>query len=60
MQPDANKPLYAGGLLILVGFLAGSIIGIRQGEPSRGAIIGVGIAVLIAILLWLVGRNRAH
>lgn len=57
MQPDLDKPAYAGGCLILVGFLVGAVAGIALGEPSLGTIAGVGIGGLIALLLWLRARR---
>jgi membrane protein DedA with SNARE-associated domain len=58
MQRDTNKPLFAGGFLILVGFLGGSAWGISEGQPSLGTMIGVGVAAVIAALLWLFRRER--
>ncbi len=49
----------AGGLLILVGFLGGAVIGIARGEPSLGVLAGVGVGMLLALALWLFDRTRA-
>jgi hypothetical protein len=55
---NANNALYAGGFLILLGFLAGSAFGISEGQASLGAMIGVGAGALLALVLWLVNRGR--
>ena len=48
-----------GGCLIFIGFLLGAFIGFVRGEPSLGVIIGVGVSVALAVILWLVERRRA-
>ena len=57
MQRDGSNALYAGGLLLFVGFLVGSAVGIAKDEPSLGAIIGVGVAAVVAALLYLRARR---
>ncbi|GAA4009821.1 hypothetical protein [Sphingomonas humi] len=59
MQRDGSSLTYAGGLLLLVGFIAGAAVGIAIDQPSLGAIGGVAIAALLALLLWFVRRDRA-
>lgn len=56
MQRNASNALYAGGLLLFVGFIVGSAVGIAKDEPSLGAIIGVAVATVIAVLLWFRAR----
>ena len=56
MQRDGSRALYAGGLLLFVGFLVGAAGGIAYDEPSLGVILGVAAAAVIAVLLWLRGR----
>jgi hypothetical protein len=58
MQRDGSNALYAGGLLLFVGFIVGSAVGIAKDEPSLGAIIGVGAAAVVAALLFLRARFR--
>jgi hypothetical protein len=52
MQNDGSKALYAGGLLLFIGFIAGSVTGIAYDQASLGAMVGVGVAALLALLLW--------
>ena len=56
MQRNGSQALYAGGLLLFVGFIVGSAVGIMKDEPSLGAILGVGAAMVVALLLWLRAR----
>jgi hypothetical protein len=58
MQRDGSNALSAGGLLLFLGFIAGSAIGIALNEPSLGAILGVSVAALLALLLWLGRKDR--
>lgn len=57
MQRDASRPLYAGGLLLFVGFVVGAAAGIFYDQPSLGAILGVAAAAVVALLLWLRSRR---
>lgn len=57
MPIDPKSPA-GGGCLIFAGFLLGSFIGIAYGQASLGVLIGVGVGVLLAVILWLAGRRR--
>jgi UDP-N-acetylmuramyl pentapeptide phosphotransferase/UDP-N-acetylglucosamine-1-phosphate transferase len=52
-----RKTPLAGGILIPLGLLAGLIIGIRQGEPSLGVLLGIGAGLLLALLVWFWDRR---
>lgn len=43
-----------GGILVAIGLIAGSIIGVVIGEPSAGLLIGlvVGLAAAGLLTLW--------
>jgi hypothetical protein len=56
MQRHGSQALYAGGLLLFVGFIVGAAIGIAYDQPSFGAIVGVAVAAVIAVLLRLRAR----
>ena len=58
MQRNGSNALYAGGLLLFVGFIVGSAVGIAIDQPSLGAMIGVGAAAVVAALLYLRARPR--
>lgn len=57
MQSDGSKALYAGGLLLFLGFIAGSVTGIVYDQASLGAMVGVAVAALLALLLWVRARR---
>ena len=59
MQSDGSRALYAGGLLLFVGFIVGSAVGIAKDEPSLGAILGVAAAAVLALLLYIYSRARS-
>lgn len=56
-KPPSRAPL-AGGAIIAFGVLAGAILGATQGQPSLGFVIGAGLGVIAALLIWLVDRRR--
>jgi len=43
-----------GGILVAIGLIAGSVIGVVNGEPSAGLVIGlvVGLAAAGLLTLW--------
>jgi uncharacterized membrane protein len=57
-RPPRKAPL-AGGILIPVALLVGIILGARYGQTSLGVVIGTGVGILLALLIWLVDRRRA-
>ncbi len=48
----------AGGFLIAVGAVVGAGVGLFLDQPTLGFLVGVGIGVVIAVGIWLVGRER--
>ncbi|HTU11617.1 MAG TPA: hypothetical protein VMG08_12060 [Allosphingosinicella sp.] len=57
MAANNNGPL-AGGCLLCIALLAGALIGIFNGQPSIGFLVGAGIGLLLVILIWLWDRRR--
>ena len=57
MAAKSNAPL-AGGFLLCVAVLAGALTGVFLGQPSIGILIGAGIGLTIATLIWLLDRRR--
>lgn len=47
-----RKPRAAGGLFVLLGFIAGVFIGSAKGEPIIGALSGIGLGLALAALVW--------
>ncbi|MEO9130595.1 MAG: hypothetical protein ABI240_05240 [Sphingomonas sp.] len=57
----ASKPpprnTVAGGVLIAIGALGGTLIGLSQGQVTAGFLIGTGAGAVIAIAIWLLDRR---
>ena len=48
----------AGGFFLILPIVAGFIWGLATGRAMQGAIIGLGIGLLLAVIIWLVDRRR--
>jgi hypothetical protein len=48
----------AGGFLIAMTILVGTVAGGLKGQPTIGLLVGLGVGVAGATLLWLVDRRR--
>jgi len=57
MSAKSNAPL-AGGFLLCVALLAGALTGIFLGQPSIGFLVGAGVGLTIAIVIWLLDSRR--
>ena len=55
-KPPRKTPL-AGGFIIVIGAIGGAIYGLIHHQPTIGLLVGVGIAVVISVLLWLFSRG---
>lgn len=51
-----SRPSAAGGAPIALGSLAGFVIGYIYRQPVAGLVIGIGLGVIAAILIW--ARDR--
>ncbi len=60
MNNQPQKKLYAraGGVFVTLGLLIGAVAGVFAGQSSLGMVIGLGVGVTIAIILWLSDRKR--
>ena len=57
MSARSNAPL-AGGFLLCIALLAGSLTGVIMGQPSIGFLVGAGVGLTIAITIWLLDSRR--
>lgn len=57
MAENSKSPM-AGGFILAVGTIGGTAIGVSLGQPTIGFLVGLGIATVIAIAIWLVDRAR--
>lgn len=55
--PNAPGPRGAGGPIVLI-LIAGVVIGVAAGQPTIGFLAGLGVAIAVAILLWVSDRGR--
>ncbi len=46
----------AGGVLIAIGATIGVAVGINTGQATTGFLLGTGVGIALAVVLWL--RNR--
>jgi len=44
--------------MMLIAIIIGTVIGLRNHQPSAGLVIGMGVAALIAVASWLWDRFR--
>jgi hypothetical protein len=50
----------AGGFLLAVSLIAGSIIGAGQGQASIGFVAGLGVGLVLLLAVWLIDRMRGR
>jgi hypothetical protein len=48
----------AGGFLLSISILIGAVVGAVKGEASFGFVIGAGVGITLAVLVWLIDRMR--
>ena len=55
MQGRSTK---AGGCFLTLCILAGFAAGLAMQNPMKGVLIGTGIGIIVAVLLWLADRRK--
>ena len=61
MAPPMNtSTTRAGGCFLTLCILAGFPLGLAIANPMKGILIGTGTGILLAILTWLVDRQRSR
>jgi len=48
----------AGGFFLIAPIVGGFFWGLASGHAMQGAIVGLGIGLLLALIIWLVDRPR--
>jgi hypothetical protein len=48
----------AGGVLVALGAIIGSIVGLIERQPTIYFLIGLGVGSLAAVMIWLMDRRR--
>ena len=54
----ARRTPMAGGFFLMAAIIGGAVWGIVIGNPMKGLLIGTGIGIAAAVLVWLVDRLR--
>jgi hypothetical protein len=49
----------AGGCFLTACILAGFPLGLAIGNPMKGILIGTGAGIVLALLVWLLDRDRS-
>jgi hypothetical protein len=52
-----SKITQAGGSILAIAIIAGTVAGIIVGQPSIGILVGTGAGALLAVLFWLNERR---
>ncbi len=55
---DKGKYTQAGGAILAISIIAGTVAGVIVRQPSIGFLIGTAAGVLLAVLFWLNERRR--
>jgi hypothetical protein len=56
---DPNAPATrAGGCLLTLAILAGTVIGTVYHQQSIGFLAGLGVGLVLLVLVWLIDRLR--
>lgn len=59
-QPgNGDRPSMGGGIFLFISLLIGAIAGTALGQPSLGTMAGFVVGGILALIVWLVDRNRA-
>lgn len=58
MTQPSSSPRLAGGIFIALGLLIGAGFGLYLGQPSLGMVVGFGVGIAAALLVWLLNRRR--
>jgi membrane associated rhomboid family serine protease len=54
-----SKPTpVAGGFFLVVPIVAGFVWGLGTGRAMQGAILGLGVGLVLALIVWLIDRAR--
>jgi UDP-N-acetylmuramyl pentapeptide phosphotransferase/UDP-N-acetylglucosamine-1-phosphate transferase len=57
-QPRKKPEPRSAGILLAIGPILGTVVGSMRGQPTIGFLIGLGAAIGLAGLLWLIDTRR--
>jgi hypothetical protein len=55
-----NRVPLSGGCFLTFFILAGFPFGLAIGNPMKGILIGTGIGILLAVIMWLIDSRRGR
>ncbi|MBO9624025.1 MAG: hypothetical protein J7500_15055 [Sphingomonas sp.] len=58
MANTPSRAPLAGGSLLALSLIAGTVLGALRGQPSMGFVAGLGVGLALIALIWLVDRAR--
>jgi len=53
-----SKTTHAGGCFLMIAILLGFLGGVSMRDPLGGTLIGLGVGIAIAVIVWLIDRRR--
>jgi hypothetical protein len=53
-----TKTTHAGGCFLMIAILLGFLGGVSMRNPLGGTLIGLGVGIAIAVVVWLIDRRR--
>ena len=53
-----GKITQAGGSILAISIIAGTVAGTIVNQPSIGILVGTAAGALLAVLIWLLDRHR--
>jgi hypothetical protein len=59
MANSPSRTPMAGGFLLAVSLLAGTVLGASRGQASIGFVAGLGMGLALLLLVWLIDRARS-
>ncbi len=48
----------AGGFFLILPIVVGFIWGLAAGRAAQGVVLGLGVGLVLALIVWLVDRKR--
>ena len=57
-MPEPGRYSQAGGSILAVSIIAGTVAGVIVRQPSIGFLVGTGAGIVLALLFWLHDRRR--
>lgn len=59
MASSPSRTPMAGGFLLAVSLVVGTVLGAGQGQASLGFVAGFGVGLVLALAVWLIDRRKA-